>query len=182
MEDAEDIIICWAKGSVLSWPDSEEVDKPAYCLRGRIKAVSRALCLITGGLQPSGQSTSFKLNPFCYSGADPAEIIIKSVRERLIAMLPLVNNYGTSYLVVDLSHEELGALFLIFPIIWDILKKILKKCADFFRKSRKIRQVFEIFSVLFFLFVKKRILPKTWPFFWWKCAMLDLSMCSKVIM
>jgi hypothetical protein len=49
-------------------------------------AVSRALCLATGGQHPSGQSASYDFKRFDYSAVAPAYAIIKGVRERPVAM------------------------------------------------------------------------------------------------
>ncbi len=50
-----------------------------------------------GGPQPSGESASFKLNPFNYSGAAAADTIIKNGSERPMAMFLPENNSETMF-------------------------------------------------------------------------------------
>ena len=63
-------------------------------------AVSRAVCSVTAGYrgpQPSGESESYNLNPFNYSGAAAANTIIKNGSERPMAMFLPGNNSKTMF-------------------------------------------------------------------------------------
>ena len=73
-------------------------------------AVSRAVCSVTAGYrgpQPSGESESYNLNPFNYSGAAAADTIIKNSSERPMAMFLPGKNSETMF--ADLGPRSRAA-------------------------------------------------------------------------
>jgi hypothetical protein len=107
---------------------SSESDVKSSLARAVLISVS---CYATGGQQPSGQSASFSLNPFNYSGAATADTIIKATVDVQSPCFLRGKNPEPRSLFSDRSHEHLGAGFRPFPQKYHFLKTKTRKISIF---------------------------------------------------